>query len=300
MAFGTHLYEGGNYLQADENGKLYDERISENMKNALKYLNKLFSEGLLDPEICNMGYDIMSQKSAANRVGVMVMYSSFSPPYGAMMPQGQDDPLGEHLTVGTTLKTEYNGMTEPMYQNENLGGTAAISAACKTPELAIRWLDTLIADENVLTTRCWGFEGEDFEYDADGNKVLIQPADGSKWNINPKGCGQIPLPHLQTDEQLQNPDSNLPWYVDECNALKESAAWFGPAIPNISRTDEEVETIALSSTDVDTYYSEMRDNFIKGEEDIDAMWDTYVSNMWGLGLENVIAGNQSVYDRATK
>lgn len=300
MAFGTHLYEGGNYLQADENGKLYDERISENMKNALKYLNKLFAEGLLDPEICNMGYDVMSQKSAANRVGVMVMYSSFSPAYGAMMPQGQDDPLGEHLTVGTTLKTEYNGMTEPMYQNENLGGTAAISAACKTPELAIRWLDTLIADENVLTTRCWGFEGEDFEYDADGNKVLIQPADGSKWNINPKGCGQIPLPHLQTDEQLQNPDSNLPWYVDECNALKESAAWFGPAIPNISRTDEEVETIALSSTDVDTYYSEMRDKFIKGEEDIDAMWDTYVSNMWGLGLENVIAGNQSVYDRATK
>ena len=51
---------------------------------------------------------------------------------------------------------------------------------------------------------------------------------------------------------------------------------------------------------MDTYYSEMRDKFIKGEEDIDAMWDTYVSNMWGLGLENVIAGNQSVYDRATK
>ena len=297
FAHGLHQYEGGNYFQVDENGKVYDERVSEPMKRTLKYMNSLYEEGLLDPEICNMSFDIMSQKAAANRVGAIALYSSFAPAYGAMMPQGRDDPLGEHLTVGPSLKSEYNGQTAPMFRNENLGGCAAISAQCQNPELAVRWLDTLIADENALTTRCWGFEGEDWQYGPDGQKQLVQPADGGKWNINPKGCGQISLPHLQTDEQLQNPDSNLPWYIDQCNALKEESAWFGPAIPNVLLSAEEEELMSLSQTDVQTYYEEMRDKFIKGEDSIDEKWDTYVENMWKLGLQNLIDATQSVYDR---
>ena len=297
LAFGTHSYEGGNNFQVDAEGKVYDERLTEAKKNTLAYINKLFTEGLLDPEICETGYDIMSQKNAANRVGVMIMYSSFAPAYGAMTVYGADDPLGEHLSVGPALKSEYNGNTAYMYRNENLADAAAVSATSENIELAIRWLDFLIASEPALTTRCWGFEGETFEYDESGNKTLIQPADGGKWNINPYGCGQIALPHLQTDEQLQNPDSNLPWYIDQCNALKANSTWFGPAIPNVQWTEAENELNDMSRTDVNTYWSEMRNKFIKGDEDIEAQWDTFVSNMYGLGDQNLIDANQSVYDR---
>ena len=297
LAFGMHMYEGGNSMQLDADGKIYDERVEECMKNTLTYLNDLYARGLLDPEICNMNYELMSQKNAADRVGVMIMYSSFAPAYGAMCPAGEADPLGEHLTVGTSLKSEYNGNEIRMYRNENLGGAAAITATSENVELAIRWLDTLIASEAALTTRCWGFEGEDFEYDANGEKVLIQPADGSKWNINPKGCGQIALPHLQTDEQLDNPDSNLPWYIEQCHALNDDSVWFGPAVPNVMRTAYELETESFYNTDVSTYYTEMRDKFVKGEASIEAEWDSYVSTMNSLGLSELIEVYQSIYDR---
>ena len=296
-AFNMHTYEGGNYFIADEEGKIFDQRLTEEQKNTFLFIHKLFEEGLLDSEICEMGYTEMSQKNAADRVGVMIMYSSFSPAYGAMTVYGADDPLGEHLSVGPSLKSEYNGQQALMYRNENLGGAAAVSADSKNKELAIRWLDFPIASEPALTTRCWGFEGETFEYDAEGKKVLIQPADGGKWNINPLGCGQIPLPHLQTDEQLQNPDSNLPWYIDQCNELKAVCTWYGPDVPDVQWTDAEEELNSMSSTDVKTYWKEMRNKFIKGDEDIEAVWDTYVETMWKLGEQNLIDSYQSVYDR---
>ena len=66
-------------------------------------------------------------------------FSSKSPAHGAMTVYGADDPLGEHLSVGPALKSDYNGQTALMYRNENLAEAAAISSECENKELAIRW-----------------------------------------------------------------------------------------------------------------------------------------------------------------
>ena len=63
------------------------------------------------------------------------------------------------------------------------------------------------------------------------------------------------------------------------------------------RTAYELETESFYNTDVSTYYTEMRDKFVKGEASIEAEWDSYVSTMNSLGLSELIEVYQSIYDR---
>ncbi len=99
-SFGIEQYEGWNATVADEDGVVHDEYTSQNMKAALTYLNDLYKEGLLDPEICSMSMDLLSEKVTADRVGVFIFYSAFSYNYGQLTTAGLSDPQGSTILWG--------------------------------------------------------------------------------------------------------------------------------------------------------------------------------------------------------
>ena len=47
-----------------------------------------------------------------------------------------------------------------------------------------------------------------------------------------------------------------------------------------------------------TYANQMISQFANGDTDIDAQWDTFVSNLKDMGIEECIALEQSAYDAA--
>ena len=301
-AFDIEQYESSPNFVADANGVVTDDYTSEKMRNYLTYLNMLYSEGLLDEEINTMTADRLSEKVAADRVGVFVYNSAFAVNYGKLTTAGQADPMGEYYTLGGPLASEYNGNENKWMLKEKISTCpTAISSECKNIELAAKWIDVLFADPDVLITRTCGFEGEDFEYDENGNIKLIYAADGTPWNITDKGCGQISLCYNQTKEQTQNSKLAYTWYIDEYNKIRDASVFYGASVPKVNTfTDEEQELIDDSKTDVMAYFEEMRDKFVKGDADIATEWDSYVANMQSLGLDKYIAAYQSVYDRLKK
>ena len=301
-AFGIEYMNNEHALySADENGQVYDWWTTDNMKAMLTWLNQMYEEGLLDPEITVMKSANMNEKVTADRVGVCLYYSTFATTYGNMTSGGLAEPYSEQFTIGVPLASEWNNNEPKLVKQIRYGNRfTGISKDCDNVELAAKWLDVLVADPNALDVRCYGKEGETFYYDENGVAQIILPSDGSAWTLNPYGCGQIELVHFQIREQTNFSRANMaPWWDEQYEVIRDEKFWMKPSIPKVgSKTDEEQMIYDMYWTELRAGWEEYRDKFITGELDIEADWDTFVATMEGLGLHELGEGCfQSIYDR---
>jgi hypothetical protein len=126
------------------------------------------------------------------------------------------------------------------------------------------------------------------------------PADGSAWNIKDKGCGQLSLPYIQTDLQLNfSKTATAKWYVDNYNAnYIDGCEWAMPSVPKVpGYTDEESEIRDMFQTDLQAGWNEYRDKFITGSLDTEADWEDYTAYLEALGMNEMCEMYQMVYDR---
>ena len=297
-AFNLEMYEGWDAFDADAGGTVFDEYTTENMREYLTYLHKLYDDGILDAEIGFMNDDSLGEKIANDRVGCFVFYSGFAIGYGNLTTEGQYDPMGEYYTLGLPLASKWNG-NEGYFVSRTLtyGNTgASITAECSDPELAARWLDVLYADPTILWARVYGKEGETWEFNEDGQVVLIATGRGGQWDPYYLGVGQISLPFIQTKEECAI-DARQ-WYLVECEKIRR-CKWIDASVPKVSIfTGEEAALRDEVNSEVSAYWFEWRDKFITGMMDVGADWDTYINSIYGVGMGQLNKAWQMVYDRA--
>ena len=297
-SFGLEGLENENYFVADENGVVTDDYTSDRMKEWLMYLNHLYEEGILDPQLFSTDWNTLYENIAADRVACCMIYSTFSPDFAAMVPEGADDPYKEIWTVGGPLEGPH-GDQFMILREKTAGDNMGITKDCKNPEIAMRWLDVLYAMPEVQETRYWGEEGVTYEVDENGERHRIIP-EGKTWSdqINSYfGGGQIPMPHQQVEDLwLLNYDDvpELSWWVEEDKALIPYMR--SSSVPLVTLTYDEQEIKDMYFTDLNTYFEESRANFVTGKTSFDE-WDNYVATMNSLGLQELTEVYQSVYDR---
>ena len=68
-------------------------------------------------------------------------------------------------------------------------------------------------------------------------------------------------------------------------------------MPTMSLTADEESTYSAAATDVQTYMDEIVIKFMIGDADIDAEWDTYLSTMESLGVNDMIDIYAAAYER---
>ena len=167
---------------------------------------------------------------------------------------------------------------------------------CILLELFCQFMNYLYTQEGAELCN-WGIEGETFEYQEDG----------SKW---------------YTDEIMNNPDGMTqtqaiifnfmyqgPCYADytkynisTLTTWKDFADVWAAAdnqnkMPTMSLTADEESTYSAAATDVQTYMDEIVIKFMIGDADIDAEWDTYLSTMESLGVNDMIDIYAAAYER---
>lgn len=295
--FGIEAYIREAGFQVGDDGVVYDTYTNDNEKAMFAYLNGLYSKGLLDAEVTTNTRDIVMQKVTAERVGCFIFYCGFAITYGALLPEGQADPTGEHYTVGVPLASEWNE-NPYLLRHESYGTFTGVTTSCENPELAAKWLDVLMAEPWVLQTRVCGIEGQTYEVAADGSLQPIAPADGSTWTVNDLGCGQIALPYFQTKESLTFDKVIYPWFLAEYQNIRDNYEFKNASITRVPTfTPEEQEVRDLYWTDLEASWKEYRDKFIIGELDTEKDWDAYKKTLDGFGLQEMIGVYQSVYDR---
>ncbi|MHC5268318.1 type 2 periplasmic-binding domain-containing protein [Enterococcus sp. LJL98] len=302
---GTRLWLMGAFgikvkgIQEDD-GVISYTPMSENYKGFLEYMNKLYSEGLLDKEVYSQSNDQKQAKGQKNQLGLFNdYYSMFTT--GRNEKEAVNDPLFQPLT------SEYSKEAVIAGSPRLSRGAFAITHKNPSVEASLRWVDYFYSEEGAKFLE-QGPEGVYWETakTKDGEEVRVFTAD-----VNPDDTesfrGKITpayglvTPNIVLDHEPirksadEEPDTAfMDWVVAETEEKMTPVAEV--PYPLLYLTKEENDKVATNATDLQTYTEEMEAKFITGVTSFDE-WDKYVKTIESMGVEEYIQVYQDAYDR---
>lgn len=298
FGFNKFLWAYGiNYGTCVKDGKVLYGPMQPEFSEAMAYIAKLYAEKLVDPDYVVQDREKLDGKFMNHEVGfefgiqATKMISLVTPNYPDFKPWGIPYFKGKD---GKSYSFDFNMVGLLPDGNNKL----AITKANKNPEGTAKWLDYIFSPEGQLATN-YGREGESYtnvngEYKFT-DKVLKNPEGLDlftalcKYTINTSTT----FPMLQS------------WDAYKQTLLAEAAAsidtWgkgldIGLAMPKVTYTAEENQTITEVEANIDTYLKPEIDNIILGKTPISDI-PKIQKTLTDLGIEELIAAEQSAYDR---
>lgn len=293
-------------LQFLKDGKINAAFTQPEYKEGLKYINKLFKEGLVDPQSITQDRNQL-RKLGENPDGVIL---------GVVAAQ---NPTVFNTLEGTRWKDYVavpplkgpKGVQASKYIPQGITyGSYVITNKAKNPEIAMRLADFLYSEEatnrailgrpdmewKVAAPNEIGINGKPAKYTLIGN--TSPGAKNATW-------GQVG-PSLRTNDwrlgQTADPKNPL-----EDILYKETLTKYEPykpdpkkMIPSLNFTNEQTDEIANISKTIDDYRKESTARMIIGDLDIDKKWDEYLKNMDNMKLPRYLQIYQQAYDALKK
>ncbi|OZB95273.1 extracellular solute-binding protein [Paenibacillus sp. XY044] len=270
-------------------GKVRFNPVQSEYKAYLEYLNKLFSDKLLDNELFVQTSQQMSAKGNANQLGAFVTSS----PDLVLKVDKPEDNL-KHPMLGP-LTSPVNPEKLAQKASNIRRGTFAITSENKYPEATMRWVDILYSDEGSRL----GYLGDSYEWldDAKTKWKFVSPEGTNpeeyRAKLTPDVGGQLPLIKERVfDSKRDNgkaPDYNK-MVDDKLNPYARQE------YPDVYFSNDEQKRLNIIKTDIKTYVDQMEAKFVVGQEPI-SKWDEYVKTIDKMGLTEMLQIYQDAYDR---
>ena len=285
-AFGLDLVSG---FQAGEDGKVfYAYADSENYKKYLKFVNSLYEEGLLESDFESLDRDMVIDRISKDLTGVAFDFSwAMSMMYSNVLPYY--DGTAATAFVGVA---PLSGEQQGFYVGRNsLAGLFGVSRSSKQIELACKFLDYAMCD-HCQDYYQWGFEGESYVVNSDGSREYTEKGKDNEWLQN---FGINPTFVLPAAQSVEATDILVaPWHAEINRELRQ---YIRDPWPDIYATTKESDTVNLYIADIQSTADTYAMAFIKGQKDIDADFDAYLSELNSHSLDEVTEIRQTQYDR---
>lgn len=276
-------------LDPNDDTKVRFYAITDEYKQMLEYIHKLYDEKLIDQSIFSIEWGQFLANAADNLYGSMIFYDPIEL-FG--------EEIGSQYNSLAALEgpegyKDYNKLSASVWDPANL----VITSENPNPAATVRWMDHFYSDEGAKLYYM-GVEGETYE-EKDGEIVYMDHI------LNPEGD--------MTFEQAIA--KQLTWLGSINGIIKadffqggesapqsmEAAEKIEPFVPEeiwprFTFTDEENKVLQSVGQDVTKYVEEMRDKFITGDADL-SDWDNYVETVKKNGLDQVMEVYQSAFDR---
>ena len=287
-AFGMDLVSG---YYADEQGVVhYGPYEKENYKAYLKFLNGLYSEGLLEQEFASLDRDQIVARCANDTTGVIFDYSwQMSTLYSAQYDSYKADPSKGVIAGAAPLSGEYEGAYIGRNPISNIFG---INAKSENKELAIKFLDYAMSEE-AQDLYVWGMEGLTYEVDANGERhFLPKCTEDTIWY---QGLG-INAPNMPSQQSVPATDVLLAaWHVQNDREFEEP--FIRAPYPEVYSTEEEAEISGMYQVDIQTYVDENAIAFITGTKNLEDDFDAYIATLESMQIGEMLKVRQAQYDR---
>lgn len=268
--------------------------VEDNYGLFLNQFHTWYKDGVLDPDIFTESTDAVYAKIASGEIGAIFGYTGST--FNKILTMDADVAAG-WVPAPVAVLSEENPInvafkTQPMQTTGYM-----ISADCKHPELAAQFIDWIYSEEGTMLSN-FGVEGVSYEY-VDG-----VPTFTPEISNNPKGysftdaleiyAGESNKPCVITREGMMASyttdvqQQSLKVWMDEANTIRE--------VPTLTFTTEESDEIVLIMTDITTYVSENRINFIYGNRSVEE-FEAFRSDIKKMGIDRVLEIYQAAYDR---
>lgn len=289
------LGENPDHAVVTNEGKVVFTPAEEGYKNAVKYINELYKEGLIDIEAYTQDWSTYLAKGKDHRYGLYFSWdksniSGTDDSYEVMPPLAGPD--GEINVTRTNALGFHRGRMVITSANKNLETTA-------------KWVDQMY-DPIQSVQNNWGTYGDDkqqniFEYDAASNSLKHLPLNGTApVELREKTSVGGPLAILDSyyGKYTTLPDDakERMRIVKEIMAPKMKA---DNVMPSVFNSIEELDRLTTIETDLFAYVLRMRSEWYQNGK-IDEQWDAYLKELDRLGLKEWLQIKQSGYDRASK
>ncbi len=237
-----------------DNGTVKFGMIENGFKDYLTMVNKWYTEGLISKDfIKNMMPFADDNIVTTGKSGIW-----YTDIYGIHSTvQKANDPNYKIAGIHDAVKKVGDKLHQKNSPYPIAGGSWSVTDKCKSPEVAIAWLDNLYS-EQVGELSNWGMEGEGYNV-ADGKKVVSE-------NItkNPNNLSMMDAKYLYTNQitpYIYNTARNQTLLTEEEKAAyklwetDKDASGFYPL--QATMTPEDAGNFNASINDIMTYGSEM-------------------------------------------
>jgi putative aldouronate transport system substrate-binding protein len=329
---GTREVNGGWRAQLDSyimNSFVYNDRVTSNgsrhliledgtvkaaftepgWQEGLRYLNKLYAEGLIDPQAFTN--DSNQIRQLGENPDVPILGAVGAGWYGVFTQNG--GPSGrwkEYVPIPPLAGPD--GMRQtPQTPFQPTGGQAAfvITNAAKNPAAAFRLADVFYGFD-ATTRSVFGPEGEDWVRASDSDVsikggtaqyTVLTVWSGTEHNRHWNQAA----PTFRTNDyrmaQTYNPDDPLErWLYEWTRDQMEPYGTNNKAVPPLVFTEEQSKLFGEVHTSVYSTVEEWFANFVIGNADVDKDWDTYLQTLKDSGLDQLMGIYQTAYDAKYK
>ena len=289
LAFGVP--ETPTHIIIEDDGELIFTASQEGYKEAIKYLHKLYSEGLIDPEIFSQDRTLLTNKIRQMNVGCYTDYRLES--------SMASEEIQDNFVIMPPLKGPDGDQRWLRAKAGMSDGAFALTSACKHPEIAIRWLDNINTPENSIQMLYGMFKEEGWNK----SEALVPSADyPGKWTSNtdlrpadvnpsdwpwsaPIGSSPVIVPHEVIDEYIAERANNV--------AKERACAIYRPYLTEYPYnypfrfTLEEIDELNIIQTDLLNYVYQTVATWI-ADGGVDEVWDDYLVQLDNLGLQDYL------------
>ena len=289
---GFGMFDNGQHVMVS-NGKVYFTANSPEYRNALIYFNKLYTEGLIDPEAFTQDPKQYSAKGMAPEMLYGVFFNWFDE-NAVGNERARNDYVCLPPLIGADGKRHWNTQPEAVLARENF----AITNVMKHPEVAIRWAD-LCYDWETSFELCYGPWG--INLIKEGDRIIqVNPPQGmsaDEFRYQHCPAHTVPFAVYEADHKVLNLGEQHTRKFARLDIYRQYFPPLSDIYPQVFFLDEEENELAIIRTDIRDYAIQMRAQFIIGSESISTGWNTYLQRLEQMGLPRFLELYQKALDR---
>ncbi len=282
----------------DDNNTLQSGWLQPEYKEMLQYLNKLYNEGLLDPD-----YAITERNQFDTKIsnGQAAMWYGLAGG-GLARINTLMQPIDPEFKISALpWMTSANGKkycTNVEYLSPLSGYIGfAVTSNCKNPEAAVKFADYAYSEEGG-TLLSFGVENESYTM-INGTPTYTDLITNTPGKSMSEMLSQYTVatgwPMVQSMDYFDQ--FMLPAQKAAINIWKDCDT--ARTVPVLKFNDEELNTAITTFNEVNSYNNEMINKFITGRESFDN-YDNYQKTLKSMGLEDVVKVRQAAYERYLK
>jgi len=256
-------------------------------KELLEYMNRLYKEGLFNPDILTIKSAEFRAKGKEGTYGSFI-YTNSKVGFGVE----NNDYIGANTLTGPHGDKLFSRARSPIADV----GSFVITKENKNPEATVRWIDYFYSEEGSEMF-FMGIKGKSYEQKPDGSleytDEIKKNAEQQKKYVTWMG-GYYPA--MLTSRTFKGGES----YPENMEATKKNESYWPKEVwASFTYTKDELTQLNGLANDINTYVSEMTTKFIVGDAPF-SQWDSYVAQLKKMGLDKYLSIYNAAYERYKK
>lgn len=288
-----HMFDTTNgFYQVD--GKVKYGIMEPEFEEAISYIAKLYSEGLIDPDYILQDRTSMLSKITNDRVGFSYEYQ----PTQVMSTMAEVDPSFKFEGIPHFLgKDGVKRTLATAYTQSVLDCSGAITTKCENPLGVMKWFDYIYGEEGHKIMN-FGKEGETYTM-VDGTPKFTDAIENNTeglsrsqvWGKN-FGTYNSYFPAIQDWDSY---GQYLSSYGREAIETWADGVVTDRNLPSLVFDDESKEILKSKYTPIETYVAEQVDKIILGQISVDKLPEIR-AELKKRGIDDIINLYQKAYD----